>query len=102
MHGGKSDEKRHISVLVMVAMLLSLMPVIASAATSDSCGYDLTWTFDGNGTLTISGTGDMDDYQYQVYGPWGDYQSEIQTVVIKTALKALVTMLFMSVQASQA
>ena len=29
---------------------------------SGQCGKNLTWQLDGNGTLKISGTGNMDDY----------------------------------------
>ena len=29
---------------------------------SGQCGENLTWQLDDGGTLTISGTGDMDDY----------------------------------------
>lgn len=31
----------------------------ASTATSGTCGDNLTWNLDSEGTLTISGTGDM-------------------------------------------
>ena len=33
----------------------------ASAAESGTCGENLTWTLDDEGTLTISGTGAMDN-----------------------------------------
>lgn len=48
--------------LLMVCMML--FPVKADAAeiiNSGSCGADVIWTLDDEGTLTISGTGDMDD-----------------------------------------
>ena len=35
---------------------------------SGKCGDDLTWTLDGNGTLTISGTGAM--YDFEEEAPW--------------------------------
>lgn len=39
--------------------------------TSGTCGEDLTWVFDETtGTLTISGTGEMDAYDYSVTRPW--------------------------------
>ena len=62
-------KKRILSLVVVMAMLLSFMPVIAQAATSGECGDNLTWTLDG-GTLTISGTGDMTDWIYDSYAPW--------------------------------
>lgn len=37
-----------------------------------TCGTNLTWTLNSAGTLTISGEGEMEDYQYDC-GPWKDY-----------------------------
>ncbi len=55
-------------------------------ATSGKCGANLTWKLDGNGTLTISGSGAMYDYTYfqgdtgtnYRYSPWGDNPSSSQ------------------------
>ena len=64
--------KKIISVLLCVLLLASLLPVSAFAATTASgkCGDNLTWTLDGDGTLTISGTGKMWDYSYDSNAPW--------------------------------
>lgn len=43
--------------------------VALSTVTSGTCGENLTWTLDDAGTLTINGTGEMVDYNYQG-GPW--------------------------------
>jgi len=52
---------------------------------SGTCGENLTWELDEEGTLTISGTGEMDDY-YAFNGlsdaPWDAYRDQIQSVVI--------------------
>lgn len=49
-------------------------------------GNNLTWTLDDSGTLTISGTGAMADYDIEVYGdtiaPWAKYKKNIKKVVI--------------------
>ena len=66
----KTKKLRILSALLAVAMLLALMPTAAFAAddppTSGTCGANgdnLTWSFDTTtGTLTISGTGAMKDY----------------------------------------
>ena len=56
-------KKRALSILL--ALLLLLTPLLAlpvSAAElvdSGTCGKNLTWTLDDEGTLTISGTGEM-------------------------------------------
>ena len=46
------------------------------------CGDDLTWMLDTNtGVLTISGTGDMTDYDYEG-APWYPHRDGINTVII--------------------
>lgn len=49
---------------------------------SGTCGDDLTWTLTSDGTLTISGTGEM-DYFYTYYQPWEDYRETMKTVIIE-------------------
>lgn len=59
--------------MVLTAPHMSLAPVIANAAESGICGADgdnLTWTLDDNGTLTISGTGDMEEFDSYEFVPW--------------------------------
>ncbi len=43
---------------------------------SGTCGDDLAWTLDDEGTLTISGTGEMDN------ASWYFYRPRIQSVII--------------------
>ena len=54
-----------LSVILSIMMVISIVPITASAATSGTCGDNLTWTYDDStGTLTISGVGDMENYLY--------------------------------------
>ena len=63
-------------------MLFSFMPVIVQAETSVQCGDNLTWRLDDEGTLTISGTGDMTNWIYQYDVPWHSSCSSIKDVII--------------------
>lgn len=56
------------------------IPVISPQ--SGKCGENLFWTLDANGTLTISGSGRMDDYNYANYAPWYAIRKLINTVII--------------------
>ena len=56
-------KRKILSVLMAAVMIMLLMPVITHAAANGTCGENLTWTLDDNGTLTISGTGEMTDYE---------------------------------------
>ena len=80
--------KKHITRLLCAAILLLALCIGASAAgTSGKCGPSAYWSFDSStGTLTISGSGAMNDCVFQ-WGdpdprPWSAYLSEIKTVVI--------------------
>lgn len=53
---------------------------------SGECGDNLTWTLDDEGTLTISGEGNMTDYSHTStlvrHAPWYDSRSLITAIVI--------------------
>ena len=83
--------KRTVSLLALLAALCCLFTVSAAAAdapTSGTCGENLTWTLDGAGTLTISGTGAMEEFDY--YGaPWRQNRDSIKTVVIENGVTTI-------------
>ena len=54
----------------------------------------LTWTLSANGTLTISGTGEMPDYDGLTQHPWAiqpwvDYRDDIRTIVIEQGVTTI-------------
>jgi hypothetical protein len=59
---------------------------------SGECGENLTWTLSG-GTLTISGTGEMWDYNflddYNSTAPWNKYHTSIETVIIEGGVTSI-------------
>ena len=55
---------------------------------SGTCGENLTWTFGGEGTLTISGTGAMDDYSSDNQ-PWYSDIDNIKSVVIDNGVTSV-------------
>lgn len=67
--------------LCIVLSVFSIIPLNASAAESDisetgatsGTTGDCTWSLDDNGTLTISGNGAMENYNYwsNNYAPYG-------------------------------
>ncbi|MCD7712775.1 MAG: leucine-rich repeat protein, partial [Firmicutes bacterium] len=58
-----------------------------TSGTSGTCGDNLTWTLE-DGTLTISGTGEMYDYD-EFSTPWNDYSDSITSVVIEEGVTAI-------------
>ena len=84
---------KFLSNILAILMVISIIPLTASAETPTSgvCGKNATWEFDETtSTLTISGEGAMYDYYYHFYSskdevdtrPWASYDDLIEFVVI--------------------
>lgn len=87
---------------VIFSFLLFLMPIMASADDSGSCGNDVTYYYEeATHKLTISGTGMMTNYgSFQYYygtsgswhtdtKPWDSYISDIQVVEINEGVTSI-------------
>lgn len=77
---------RILSVVLAVVMLLSVLPMTVNAETiSGTCGDDLVWEFDdATETLTISGTGKMNNYGLIIPArPWDDIRHNVKTIIIE-------------------
>ena len=59
--------------------------VSASIVSSGECGDDLTWTLDNTGTLTISGTGAMTEWDWGG-APWYSKANSITKVIIENGV----------------
>ena len=76
-----------------VSLLLDLCG-IARTETLTGAGRqgNLTWTLDENGVLTVSGAGDMRDYQFAsdaVNSPWWERRAEIVSVRVGDGVTAI-------------
>ena len=97
---------RFMAVVLSVCMLMCsglstvssyiMQGIIASAAgvtivASGSCGAEgdnVTYTLDSQGTLTISGSGEMKNYINNVFSPF-HWNSDIQKVIIKDGVTSI-------------
>lgn len=83
-------KRRILSALLALCLLLALAPQgLAAGADSGSCGGGVRWAYDGAGTLTISGTGAMPDYDHEWEenpAPWWNYRTEITTVRVESGI----------------
>ena len=61
---------------------------VVKSGTCGANGDNLTWVLDDEGTLTISGTGAMEDYGYLV-APWYSSRSSIKKVVIESGVTSI-------------
>ena len=88
-------KKRLLSFVLAVLMIASLLPATALAAdvvASGTCGAEgdgsnLTWTLNSEGVLTISGSGDMRDYDYS--SPWYENGNQIQSVFMANGVTSI-------------
>jgi len=74
------------------ADLFGGVAITASAAeiAGGTCGDGVTWSFDGAGKLTISGTGDMYDYSMNdANNPWNSFKLDITSVEIKNGITSI-------------
>ena len=96
-------KKRIVSFILAALLICTLLPTSVFAAdivASGTCGAqgdNLAWALDSDGTLTISGTGEMHDYNYFYLDnrtPWVDYNEQIKTVIVKSGVTSIGTYAF--------
>ena len=76
--------------LLSIIALLCLTVTSARADDSGSCGTSVTYSYDqSTKTLTISGTGDMEDYGNVFDRPWDGYCSSIKSIVIGNGVTSI-------------
>lgn len=95
----REGKRRILSILTALALVLGLctplgglLPEAEAAEIVESgiCGENMTWTLDSEGTLTISGAGDMEDFELAASSrPWGRYLSNIEAIVIQNGITSI-------------
>lgn len=87
--------KTRFLLVWMLSLFLCILPVCTAAVdTSGTCGDNLTWSLDDSGTFTISGTGAMADYNFDVRSgssdvPWKDSLQNIQKIVVENGVTTI-------------
>lgn len=85
-------KKRLLSILLVLLMALTLLPLGALADENSKCGESLTWELTA-GILTIKGTGDMYDYSEEP-APWSEYSDIITSITIDYGVTSIGTSAF--------
>ena len=84
--------KKTLSILLILCMALCFAPASFAASGSGTVG-NITWAVDGSGTLTVSGSGAIPDYNK--YGeaspnindrPWVQYRNSIKRLVVESGI----------------
>lgn len=87
-------KRRILSVVMALSLVLGLIPTLAPQAgaaevSSGTCGENLTWTLDAEGTLTISGTGEMAKVNTFVEWEWHEIREDIKKVVFDPGITSI-------------
>lgn len=77
--------KKFFSLLLVIAVSTG---IVSADSVSGKCGNNLKWKFEDN-VLTISGTGDMYDYENSTYVPWFSFQHLITYIDIESGVKSI-------------
>ncbi len=91
----RQNKKLIIALVVSLVALCSVFAVVGintfaeETVASGTCGDNLTWVLDDTGTLTISGTGEMEDYTNSNRAPWFDNNFNITEVVIDDGVTSI-------------
>lgn len=92
--------KRVLALLLVMCLVVGTMSLNVNAASveaSGTCGDNLTWELTSDGTLTISGTGEMTDYK--AYGdytdhirpdvPWAASRNSVNTLIVEEGVTSI-------------
>ena len=80
-------KKRLIILAGMLVLLLGICFIChAEIIDSGTCGFNLTWTLNDEGLLTIDGTGQMDD---NTFGQWSGKGYDIKEVIIGNGVTSI-------------
>ena len=85
-YSGTKKEWTKVEISERSYLNIEIVHFAAETVASGACGENLTWTLTEDGTLTISGTGEM----VRLWNaPWHDYQDSIKTVVIEDGVTSV-------------
>ena len=82
------DKRTHL--IIWIAILFCLVNGYSSNAQTQTSGTvgSLSWTYNA-GTLTLSGKGDMPEFNWLYEPPWKGLKSNIKTVVVKEGVTSI-------------
>lgn len=102
-------KKRCFVFLVALWICAALIPAGRAGEVIDSghCGADgdgqnLSWTLDADGTLTISGTGNMWNWTDDSPAPWYGYRDDITSIVMSDGVTGIGNAAFLDCRAMTA
>ncbi len=83
-----SDQPAAVNVATDIYNKTNEPATDSEATISGTCGNNLIWTLTSDGTLTISGTGYMDDYDTEPL-PWSNYTKNVKRIIISDGVESI-------------
>ena len=85
----KTAMKRILGLVLCFVLLVSMIPATQAFAelASGTCGANAKWSLSDDGTLTISGSGAMNNYGND--RPWSAHNYEIKKLVVKSGITSI-------------
>ena len=78
--------KTKLLLTLLAFMMVGVMNAEIASGTCGKNGDNITWVLDDNGTLTLSGSGEMENYEsFYEYAPW-HYNNPIIKVSISDGI----------------
>lgn len=82
------------NILIAIVGILAIVAVviIVSSSLHHKCGKSIKWEYDKDThTLTLSGTGNMFDYDYDNKAPWlkDDLYNEVEKIIVNEGIESL-------------
>jgi len=91
-----------IVILMMVCAMATASAVLANSndyVAEGTCGQDLVWAITEDGTLMISGNGDMTNFTSASSQPWRAYRNSITCIITGNEVTSIGTYAFQSCSA---
>ena len=79
---------RLMALLLCLSLVFACAPSVSANDRSGSCGSNLSWTLSA-GTLTITGSGDMTEFNGSSWAPWYPYRHEILRLELPAGLTSI-------------
>lgn len=75
---------KKLSLALLCAMFANV--IVADTIASGTCGENATWSLGSDSVLTISGTGQMTDFQNMIYIPWQAQSAMVKHAVVEDGI----------------
>lgn len=86
--------KKALAILLVMILAIYVVPMAFAATVASGTVENITWKLDNDGTLTISGTGEMPYLGDQADYPWYRYHNYIETVKFEEGITSVASYAF--------